>query len=912
MTSSPTAATPSVTQSTRKLLRAFQENSVDRNRITDDVRRALVAEGQDPGLASGITELVELVITRRKSAYIHAEEVRDITARALMQMAVQEQMRAPFWFKVASRFVLQSEEKAADLEARNGAALVESGQTENITVRARDGSSVFFDRELLRARVQFALAGLDVPMAPDEIEADLRRAVREGMTALEVRDGLIQAAAELQLVDTPLRFFAARFLLSYLYEEILGWDLQGDGGGALRELHRRYFKAHVGRMVDEQLLDSALLAVDLDRLAAELDPSADYDLDYLAAATMRDRFLLAVKNDGPARFLETPQFFYMRVALGCSLAEAPDGVVPRTLMLYRLLKERRMCPSPVVLMNAGRPRAQLAQSVVYWVPDSIRGIFLRGIVENSLTARSGATVSGNWTGVRGTGAFIAGTNGESQGLIPFLKLHNDQLLALAPDGRHPAEGLVAIEPWHNDVLEFLELRIKQGDERRRTTDLSTAILVNDLFMRRVEARGDWTFFRSSDVPDLASLHGEAFDQRYEHYEGLATTGQLFGERTKALEVWKKILKMAFETGFPRLIFKDSCSRRAAVRPEGTATLCGARLDVCLPAGEDMSGCSFQGVISLPAHCDANGTLSRELLRETVRATIRAMDNLVAQNVYPTEVAKRAGESCRSLALSLSGLDELLARLGVGWDTAAASAIGEDASELFAFLAIEASAELANERGAAPHFVDSLWAKGIFPVDLSPAPDSAADQPAVPAIAAKCDWPTLKQTVQESGLRNLHLFSQDGAGVEGTLLGCSPGFQPRSKHLDVHKTAAGDFCLVNPALTEALKRLGEWDDGMRRMLLANAGSLEPGPGCPTEVASRLRLLPEELKRLFVLAPQLDPYAALVCAARRGRWMDGAEAWTLWIGGADMALLSRVLRATWHLGFKSSPRLHFGEH
>ena len=478
---------------------------------------------------------------------------------------VQEELMKAGHYKVAEAYILFRAERASVREAdKADAPVLEVPVPEQetlVVVKGANGENTLWDGADLRKRIEFARIGLDLCLAPEEIEQELRRAIYDQITQKDLDSTIILNSKTLIEKDADFARFAGRIQLTYIYEEVLGWNISVDGIGKLKEFHQRAFKKYLEHGVAIKRLNARLLDYDLPGLASALDPSSDLDFDFLGIQTLYDRYLIVDKVSKTTRRIETPQFFWMRVAMGLFLGEKGDREAKITA-LYSLYKTRRFCSSTPTLFNSGTLHSQLSSCYLYYVEDTIEGIFQRGIAENAYLAKWAGGLGGSWTAVRGTGAYIGGTNGESQGVIPFLKLHNDQLVAVNQGGKRKGSGCAYLETWHNDIFEFLELRKNTGDDRRRTHDMNTANWIPDLFMKRVEARDKWPLFRSNEAKDLHEVYGKKFEERYLQYEKLAESGKMYGMKIEALDLWKKMLSMIFETGHPWITFKDACNVRS--------------------------------------------------------------------------------------------------------------------------------------------------------------------------------------------------------------------------------------------------------------------------------------------------------------------------------------------------------------
>ncbi len=691
--------------------------------------------------------------------------------------------------------------------------------------------------------------------------------------------------------DADCGRFAGRMLLTYVYEEVLDWDLLRDGADGLRKAHQQYFRRGLERGVALGRLSPRLLTFDLERLADALDPAADLAFDYLGIQTLYDRYLLVDKTGEPRR-IETPQLFWMRVAMGLFLEE-PEERKKRVIQLYGLYASRRFCSSTPTLFNAGTLRSQLSSCYLYKVDDSIESIMLRGIAENAFLSKWAGGLGGSWTAVRGTGGYIHGTNGESQGVVPFLKLHNDQLVAVNQGGKRRGSGCAYLEVWHNDILDFLALRRNTGDERRRAHDMNTANWIPDLFMQRVEAREMWTLFRSSDTPDLHELYGTAFAQRYRAYEQQVEAGTLYGKQMPALDLWKQMLKMLFETGHPWITFKDPCNIRSPQDHAGVIHSSNLCTEITLNTSSEETAVCNLGSIVLDQHLDEKGELDHARLRETVRIAVRALDNVIDINFYPTDAAKRSNERHRPIGLGVMGLARALSRRGTAFASEEAVAFNDVFMEAIAYYAYEASSDLAAERGTYSTYAGSKWSRGLLPQDtLATLEEERGESLDVPR-GGKLDWEPLRAKIRRQGMRNSNVLAIAPTATISNIMGTSPCIEPMYKNLFVKSNLSGDFIVLNADLARELKELGIWDADMIENLKYFDGELE-----------HIERIPSWIQRKYATAFGIPYRYILDAAACRQKWIDQSQSLNLFLGKADLKTLSHMYRDAWHKGLKTT--------
>ncbi|WP_425517118.1 ribonucleoside-diphosphate reductase subunit alpha [Miltoncostaea marina] len=849
-------------------------------KIEAAVRRAFLSLGADPAPASRVAARVTERAIARGSSYVHIEDVQDI---------VQEELVLEGHMRVAERYILYRAERAV-LRARQAAGAPEPAG--DIAVVEADGRAGTWDGEDLRERIRFASIGLDLTLDAVRIEAELRRSIRPGVRRDEIGRVVVLNAKALVERDAEFSSFAGRILLTYVYEETLGWDILRDGVGGLREAHRRGLRAALERGVAIGRIDPALLGYDLDRLAAAIDPTADLDAQFLGVQTLYDRYLVTDKTGPTPVRIEAPQVFWMRVAMGVCLAEREDRE-RRVLDLYGAYKERRFCSSTPTLFNAGTQHPQLSSCYLYVVDDSLESIMRRGIAENAMCSKWAGGLGGSWTRVRGTGSHIRGTDGESQGVVPFLKLHNDQLVAVNQGGKRAGSGCAYLEVWHNDIRDFLELRRGTGDERRRTHDMNTACWIPDLFMKRVEAREGWTLFRSSDVPDLHDLHGRAFEERYARYEAMAAEGRIHGETIPAIELWKAMLRMLFETGHPWITFKDPCNVRSPQDHAGVVHSSNLCTEITLNTSDEETAVCNLGSIVIDRHLDAEGRIDHARLRETVRVAVRALDDVIDVNFHPTEAAARANARHRPVGLGVMGLQYALYRRGAPFASPEAVEFSDEMMEAIAFYAYEASSDLAAERGRYPSYEGSKWDRGILPQDTLDLLEAERGLPVDAPRGGRMDWGPLRERIARQGMRNSNVLAIAPTATIANIMGTSPCVEPLYRNLFAKSNLSGDFTVLNPFLVRDLKAAGAWSERVADEIKYFDGDLREVEGIPQEIRDR-----------YPTAFDIDPAWLIDAAARRAKWIDQSQSLNLFLGAPDMRAMSHMYRRAWHAGLKTT--------
>ena len=879
----PTAGeTPAVT--TRLMRRNGHVVPWIPEKIAVAVRMAFLSLDQD----AAPSERVAAGVTRRVAdlgqAIIGIEEVQDL---------VQEELMRQGHYKVAQNYILY---RAYRTRVREDEAaqppVIDDRQEAMILVKNADGSTYLWNGEELRQRIAFAAAGLELVRTPDEIEGELRRGLFNEISEADLRKTIELNAKSLVEVDADFAKFAARICLSYIYEEVLGWSIVRDGVAQLKEFHRAKFAAYIEHGIAIGRLSPDLRKYDLAKLAAALDPMADLDFELLGVQTMYDRYLIIDKTVKPARRLETPQFFWMRVAMGLFLREekAREDWVIR---LHALYKSRRFCSSTPTLFNAGTLHSQLSSCYLYQVNDTIESIMIRGIAENAFLSKWAGGLGGSWTSVRGTGSYIKGTNGESQGIIPFLKLHNDQLVAVNQGGKRRGSGCAYLETWHNDIEDFLELRKNTGDDRRRTHDMNTANWIPDLFMKRLKNRQTWTLFLSNEVPDLHETFGADFERRYVAYEALAKEGRIFGKEIAALDLWKKMLGMIFETGHPWITFKDPCNVRSPQDHVGVIHSSNLCTEITLNTSAEETAVCNLGSVVLDSHLKADGSIDHAMLRETVTVAVRALDNVIDINFYPTKAAEVSNLRHRPVGMGVMGLQDCLYRRDISFASEAAVEFNDEIMEAVAYYAYDTSADLAAERGTYSSYKGSKWDRGLLPQDTVDLLEQERGEPIEVKRGGLMDWAPVRAKIAKSGMRNSNVLAIAPTATISNIVGSSPCIEPTYKNLFVKSNLSGEFTELNGYLVRDLKKLGLWSQKMMEQIKYFDGELQ-------DIAE----IPQIIKDKYLTAFTIENKWLIDAAARRQKWIDQAQSLNLFLPTADLKMLSHMYQYAWRTGLKTT--------
>ncbi|MBT3636604.1 MAG: ribonucleoside-diphosphate reductase subunit alpha, partial [Opitutae bacterium] len=850
------------------------------SKIEVAVRKAFLSLQFDSEPAVDLARQVTRKALSTGQAFINIEDVQDL---------VQEELMRKGHFKVAESYILYRARRR--IERETGATGDEVKQDSMIVVKKKDGSTFFWDGIDLKKRISFGTIGLDLCMTTEQIEECLRRSVFSEISEADLRKTIILNAKTLIERDGDFAKFAARILLSYVYEEVLGWDISENSIEELKGFHSAGLKQYLKRGIEIKRLDAKLLKLDIGKLADALDPSADLDFDYLGIQTLFDRYLVVDKTGDSPKRIETPQLFWMRVAMGVFAHE--ENPEDRIIALYNLYKSRRFCSSTPTLFNSGTLHSQLSSCYLYKVDDTIESIMYRGIAENAFLSKWAGGLGGSWTSVRGTGSHIAGTNGESQGVIPFLKMHNDQLCAVNQGGKRKGSGCAYLESWHCDVLEFLELRKNTGDERRRTHDMNTANWIPDLFMKRMEARQDWTLFRSNEVPELHDLYGKAFEEKYAEYEAKAEKGEIWGHTMPSLDLWKQMLKMLFETGHPWITFKDTCNVRSPQDHVGVIHSSNLCTEITLNTGADETAVCNLGSVVLDSHLKSDGSIDHDKLRDTIRTAVRALDNVIDVNFYPTEAAKTSNMRHRPIGLGVMGLQNSLFAKNIPFSSQQAVEFNDEFMEAICYYAYEASSDLASERGAYSSFRGSKWDRGILPQDSLELLEKERGSDVEVPKEGKMDWSIVRDKIAKHGMRNSNVIAIAPTATISNIMGSSPCIEPTYKNLFVKSNLSGDFMVLNRFLVNDLKKEGLWDREMSDQLKYFDGEL-----------SNIANVPDWIKSKYLTAFDVSYEFVIAAAARRQKWIDQSQSVNLFLGEPDLKALSHMYRAAWRQGLKTT--------
>ena len=856
----------------------------------------LAVEGGTAAASSRVRDLVAKMTRQVTSTYqrrmptggtIHIEEIQDLVELALMREGAH---------KVARDYVLYREERARVRAANAEEAAEAPASTSGIHVIAADGSRLPLDVARIRTLVVEACQGLE-DVDPERIIDETLANIYDGITTTDVSTGLVITARALVEEEPNYTYVTARLLLDELRTEaltFLGVDVDGAKGGVaqatqteMAEIYGRALAAFVERGVQLELLAPELKRFDVERLGRALKPERDRQFTYLGLQTLYDRYFI---HSDDTRF-ELPQVFFMRVAMGLAIQE--DDPEARAVEFYDLLSSFDYMSSTPTLFNAGTMRSQLSSCYLTTVSDDLDGIY-SAIRDNALLSKWAGGLGNDWTPVRALGSYIKGTNGKSQGVVPFLKVVNDTAVAVNQGGKRRGAVCSYLETWHLDIEEFLELRKNTGDDRRRTHDMNTANWVPDLFMKRVFEDAQWTLFSPNDVNDLHDLFGAAFEQRYVEYEAKTQSGELkLYKRVAARELWRKMLSMLFETGHPWITFKDTCNLRSPQQHAGVVHSSNLCTEITLNTSNDEIAVCNLGSVNLAQHVE-DGKLDTKKLKKTVKTAVRMLDNVIDINYYAVPQARTSNMRHRPVGLGIMGFQDALYKQRVPYASEAAVEFADRSMEALSYYAIDASAKLAKERGSYATFEQSLWSQGILPIDsLKRLGDQRGPDYLQVDMSTTLNWEKLRARVRANGMRNSNVMAIAPTATIANIVGVSQSIEPSYQNLFVKSNLSGEFTVVNPYMVHDLKRLGLWDKVMVNDLKYFDGSL-----------AAVDRAPDDLKQLYATAFEVEPRWLVDAASRRQKWIDQAQSLNLYIANASGKKLEVTYQMAWLRGLKTT--------
>ncbi|WP_137936374.1 ribonucleoside-diphosphate reductase subunit alpha [Chitinivorax sp. B] len=821
-------------------------------------------------LVAQMTDIVIRQLMRRKpeGGAIHIEEIQDQVELALMRSGEHD---------VARAYVLYRE-----MRSRERAERGEVDVTTAINV-VENGISQPLDINKLNALIKSACKGLEQFTDAEHILTETQKNLYDGVPAEEVRKSAELSARQLIEKDPAYSYVTARLLLNRLRREVLGEEVAHED---MATRYAEYFPSFIKKGVEAELLDPALQQFDLARLGAAIVHDRDYQFGYLGLQTLYDRYFLHIHGDR----IELPQAFFMRVAMGLAINEIDRE--SRAIEFYNVLSTFDFMSSTPTLFNSGSQRSQLSSCYLTTVADDLDGIY-EALKENALLSKFAGGLGNDWTPVRALGSHIKGTNGKSQGIVPFLKVVNDTAVAVNQGGKRKGAVCAYLETWHADVEEFLELRKNTGDDRRRTHDMNTANWIPDLFMKRVMENADWSLFSPSEVPDLHDLYGQAFEDAYLRYEEKAARGEMrVHKRIPALQLWRKILTMLFETGHPWITFKDPCNIRSPQQHMGVVHSSNLCTEITLNTNDNEIAVCNLGSVNLVNHMK-DGQLDSEKLKRTIKTAMRMLDNVIDINFYPVKKARNSNLRHRPVGMGLMGFQDCLHIQRIAYGSDAAVEFADRSMELIAYHAYWASTELAEERGKYPSYAGSLWDRGVLPQDSIDLLAMQRGGYLDVDRSTTLDWDALRSRIQQHGMRNSNCLAIAPTATIANIVGVSASIEPTYQNLFVKSNLSGEFTVVNEYLVKDLKERGLWDEVMISDLKYFDGTL-----------GRIDRVPQDLRELYATAFEVDPKWLVECGSRRQKWIDQAQSLNLYMSNASGKKLDELYKHAWIKGLKTT--------
>lgn len=790
------------------------------------------------------------------------------------------------YLEVAKHYIVYRYEHAKIREAKQE-EVIEKIELKELQVTTRSGKSEPYSEARIRETLAEAIKGYENDVDTEAVIGHLKYELYENISTDDIMRALTMVVRSTIERDPAYSKVGARLLLSRIYADVFG---HGFDKTKLKEIHADVFVRNIKDGITKELLDERMTQFDMKRITDAFIPENDQHFEYMGLEILSSRYCMEdVETKKP---LETPQMFWMRIAMGLALNESEETRTASALEFYDVLSNFYYTPGGRTLFQAGAKKAQLSNCFLNTVPDSLDGIF-KSLSDNAQYLKWSGGTGTDWTNVRATGSFIKGTGVGSQGIVPFLKIANDVNVAINRSGKRRGAGCVYLETWHLDIEDFLELRKNTGDERRRTHDINTANWIPDLFMKRVREGGDWTMFSPEEVPDLHETYGADFEKRYQAYEEKADKGEIkLWKRMPAADLWKKMLAMLFETGHPWITWKDPSNIRSPQDHAGVIHNSNLCTEITLNTGPDETAVCTLGSLNF-AKFVVDGKFDHALVEKVTTTSIRMLDNVIDLNFYPTPDSERGNTRHRPVGLGVRGYHDALYMLGIDFDSTEALDFADESMEVVAYHAIMASSKLAKERGVYSTYKGSKWDRNIFPQDtIALLSKERGEEIHLPA-EGKLDWEAVRAHVKEHGMRNSNLMAIAPTASTANLVGCIPCVEPIYKNIYVKSNKEGDFVVVNKYLVEDLKKLGLWSEKLLNKLKYYDGSVQMMDEIPADIKAKY-------KEVF----EIDARWIIEAAARRGRWMDQSQSLNIFYNGTSGKELSEIYFLAWERGLKTT--------
>jgi ribonucleoside-diphosphate reductase alpha chain len=849
----------------------------DRVRIEKAIGKAFIAT-RVAVVAETLEQITDELIASLEGTFVEripgVEDVQDLVEKSLAERG---------YFEVSKAYILYRKEHA-ELREKSHQEILERIEKRELSVVNRSGDVIEFNISEIEQAISNSCEGFEGLVDVVGIVRDTKYAIYDGISTREINQAVIMAMRARIEKDPAYSLVAARFLMNDLYKDILGINEFEDD---FKSTYKRMFKDKIRYGVDAGRYDPRLLEFDFDRLCDAIDPSRDRLLQYLGAQVLYDRYFL---KDLDQNIIENPQYFWMRVAMGLAIDE--DDREGRTIEFYDTISTLRYVPSTPTLFHSGTNHPQMSSCYLTTVEDELSHI-MKAIADNAQLSKWSGGLGNDWTNIRATGAQIKSTNVGSQGVVPFLKIVDATTAAINRSGKRRGATCVYLETWHYDIEDFLELRKNTGDERRRTHDTNTANWIPDLFMKRVLANEEWTLFSPDETPDLHHSYGSDFERRYEAYEAQTETGEIkLFRKVKAIDLWRKMITMLFETGHPWITFKDPCNVRSPQDHVGVVHSSNLCTEITLNTSSDETAVCNLGSVNISQHI-RSGALDEAMLEDTVTKAIRMLDNVIDLNFYPTQESKNANMRHRPIGLGIMGLQDALYKLDINFDGPEAMEFTDSAQEKISYHAIMTSSHLAKEKGAYPTYKGSKWERGILPIDSVRLLEEERGMSTGLNMAERCDWAAARAHIATFGMRNSNCMAIAPTATIANIAGCFPSVEPIYKNIYVKSNFSGEFTIINSYLVGELKELGLWTEDMSEKLKYYDGSLQ-----------NIREIPERLKAKYKEVFEIDPKILIDQAAHRGKWIDQSQSINIFTTSTSGRFISDIYQHAWRKGLKTT--------
>ncbi|MCX6739337.1 MAG: ribonucleoside-diphosphate reductase subunit alpha [Candidatus Parcubacteria bacterium] len=846
----------------------------DTSKITAVLEKAFLGTGTEIAkedlrrLSDGIVNALEETFGETKIPSV--EDIQNMAEKILMEAE---------HYEVAKAYILyrnEREKKRAEKDA-----------TPSLFVIKHSGERELFSEAKLKTSLEYETKGMEKTVDADALVKQCLYEAYDGIKTEDLSRALIMTVRSFIERDPDYSKLAARLVLSSVYKEVMGRKIDYSHR---EEIHREAFVSGIKKGVEMGRLDSRLLDFDLKELSGYFDLSRDSLFAYLGIQTLYDRYFIRDHTDNLV--IETPQMFWMRVAMGSALNEKEEEKTKRVKEFYDIMSQFLYTPSTPTLFHSGTTKPQLSSCYLNTVPDDLSGIF-KSYADNSQLSKWSGGIGTDWTNIRGTGSFIKGTGVESQGVIPFIKIANDVTVAINRSGRRRGAAVVYLETWHYDILDFLELRKNTGDDRRRTHDLDTANWIPDLFMKRVRDGGMWTLFSPDETPELHHIYGKAFDEKYRDYEQKAMRGEIkLWKQIPATDLWKKMVAMLFETGHPWITWKDPANIRSPQDHAGVVHNSNLCTEITLNTSFDETAVCNLGSLNF-AKFVKDKKFDNEKTAEVTRIAMRMLDNIIDINFYPTEDSKRSNMRHRPVGLGIRGLHDALFLLGYDYDSKEAVEFSDRSMEVVAYHAIFSSSQMAKERGTYETYRGSKWERGIFPQDTIDLLEKERGEAVILPRGGKLDWSPVREHVKKYGMRNSNCMAIAPTATTANIVGCVPTTEPIYKNLYVKSNQTGNFVVTNDYLIRELKTLGLWDKNMLNKIKFHDGSVQ-----------EITEIPEDVRKRYKEVFEMDPKWIIDAAARRSKWIDQSQSLNIFFRGTSGKELSDIYFYAWKSGLKTT--------